>query len=282
MATFLQSGKVTITEGDRPSGRTEHMLNLDGALADTAAQARTSASSLLDATLDGMPLREYSAEWVAVRKWRVVADYGTAIAANGGVDAEVGNIRKTWQITNQTARVLRGFEEVSKREKSDGQAPPAALRTPAFDKQIGVNADGTVEGVDIRTPIEFYSETHYVAFSTVTTLYVDTIRSLASTVNNAVFKGLNAGEVLFLGANIDLVREDLYEIRYEFEIRRNTTLDESAFLPSSPAVSVRGHDVVWYYVAPLEDPTIEDETPQAIAEVVTRVYPLANLAGLGI
>lgn len=64
---------------------------------------------------------------------------------------------------------------------------------------IGATADA-VEGTDITVPIYTFSESHTFSDSDVTTAYKSILFSATGTVNAATFKGLAAGEALFLGA----------------------------------------------------------------------------------
>ncbi|MCC5829764.1 MAG: hypothetical protein JJU36_10000, partial [Phycisphaeraceae bacterium] len=77
---------------------------------------------------------------------------------------------------------------------------PAGQAAPDFQGAIGVNQDN-VEGVDITVPVYSFSETHYLPDSMVTNAYKGTLFHLTGKVNAGTFKGLAAGECLFLGAS---------------------------------------------------------------------------------
>ena len=71
---------------------------------------------------------------------------------------------------------------------------------PDFGGAVGVTHD-SVEGVDITIPVYSFSETHFLDAAFVTPAYYGTLFNLTGKVNNASFKGLAAGECLFLGAS---------------------------------------------------------------------------------
>ena len=58
-----------------------------------------------------------------------------------------------------------------------------------------------IEGVDITIPVYSFSETDFPDAAFVTLAYYSTLFNLTGKVNNASFKGLAAGECLFLGAS---------------------------------------------------------------------------------
>jgi len=71
---------------------------------------------------------------------------------------------------------------------------------PNFGGAVGVTHD-SVEGVDITIPVYSFSETHFLDAAFVTPAYYGTLFNITGKVNNASFKGLAAGECLFLGAS---------------------------------------------------------------------------------
>ena len=82
-----------------------------------------------------------------------------------------------------------------------GHAGYAASGTvPDFGGAIGVTHDN-VEGVDITIPVYSFPETHFLDAAFVTPGYYGTLFNLTGKVNDASFKGLAAGECLFLGAS---------------------------------------------------------------------------------
>lgn len=65
---------------------------------------------------------------------------------------------------------------------------------------IGVDGNG-VQGVDVVVPALTWTETYDVKSTYVTSSYIRNVAGLTGTVNNASFRGFEAGEVLFLGAS---------------------------------------------------------------------------------
>ena len=92
---------------------------------------------------------------------------------------------------------------------------------PNFGGAVSVTHD-SVEGVDITIPVYSFSETHFLDAAFVTPAYYGTLFNLTGKVNNASFKGLAAGECLFLGASVE-TRADDWEITYRFAGSPNRT-----------------------------------------------------------
>lgn len=110
---------------------------------------------------------------------------------------------------------------------------------------INVDADGNVNGVDVPCPSMEFAETHYFRPSKVTTGYKKTIANLTGCINNARFRGFEAGEVMFLGAsgsrNGDN-RDDDWTITFKFAVKSN---ESQIQIGDYTIPSVRGWDYVW-------------------------------------
>ena len=77
---------------------------------------------------------------------------------------------------------------------------PAGVGTPDHDKVIGFNPETRgVAGATVMRPMARFVETHVVTSQTVTQAYKRDVLSLVGKTNDALFKGMNKGEVLSLG-----------------------------------------------------------------------------------
>src|SRR6056297_3666917 len=106
-----------------------------------------------------------------------------------------------------------GTQHITQSLSTISRTAPAGKTAPDFKGAIGVTHDA-VEGVDITVPVYAFSETHYLAVATVTAAYKLQIFQLTGTVNDAAFKGLAAGECLFLGASGAKRGTDKWEINF--------------------------------------------------------------------
>lgn len=161
---------------------------------------------------------------------------------------------------------------------------PAA---PNMFGAIGVDGD-SVQGVDIVVPQLTWTETYDVPDLYVTTDYIKSVSSLTGTVNNATFRGFEAGEVLFLGASgsqqWDSDKGDgPWSLSYKFAAAANQGPGKTY-----PAITIGeitdiakdGHDYLWVRY---EDDVSNDtllKKPKFV--YVNKVYRRANFALLGI
>jgi len=154
----------------------------------------------------------------------------------------------------------------------------ASGTAPNFGGAIGVTHDN-VEGVDITVPVYNFSETHYLADATVTPSYRGTLFNLTGKVNNGSFKGLAAGECLFLGASGSKRGEDDWEITYRFAASPNRT---GISVGPITVASKKGWEYLWVRYADEEDSGSNTLVKKPIAAYVERVYEEGNFAALGI
>ena len=155
----------------------------------------------------------------------------------------------------------------------------AAGTAPDFRGAIGVTHDN-VEGVDITVPVYNFSETHYLPASQVTNAYKGTLFELTGKVNSAAFKGLAAGECLFMGASGSRREgEDDWEITFRFAASPNRT---GISVGPITGIAKKGWEYLWVRYADVEDPASNTLVKQPVAAYVEKVYEEASFAGLGI
>jgi len=163
-------------------------------------------------------------------------------------------------------------------------ADPGIHAAPNFGGAIGVTEDED-QGVDITVPVYTFSETHHFATSFVTTAYKGTLFSLTGRVHDAPFKGLAAGECLFLGAagtqrgGAGGSGGDPWEISYAFAGSPNVT---GLSIGSITGIVKNGWDYLWASYRQAEDVTAKMLIRKPVAAYVERVYQEGGFAALGI
>jgi len=160
-------------------------------------------------------------------------------------------------------------------------APGLPGTPPDFQGAIGVTDNG-VEGVDITVPVYQFSETHYLDNSVVTQAYKNTLFNLTGKVNNASFKGLAAGECLFLGASGSrrgTSGGDDWEITFRFAGSPNVT---GLAIGPIPGIDKKGWEYLWVRYAETEDENASALVQRPIAAYVEQVYESGNFSALGI
>ena len=147
---------------------------------------------------------------------------------------------------------------------------------PDFKGAIGVTHE-SVEGVDITVPVYNFSETHY--FSEVSLGYRMTLFALTGKINSGSFRGLGAGECLFLGAAGSQRGAELWEVTFRFAASPNRSDIPVGDLTVSHKL---GWDYLWVRYADSEDTASHTLVKKPIAAYVERVYEMASFGVLGI
>ncbi len=155
---------------------------------------------------------------------------------------------------------------------------PAGVVAPDFGDLIGVTENG-VDGVDITVPVYTFSETHNLDPATVTNTYKGTLFSLTGCTNDAGFKGLAAGECLFLGASGSRRGNDPWEITYAFAGSPNVT---GLTIGDINGIDKKGWEYLWLHHTKQEDAAAKMLVYKPLVAVVDRVYDGAGFAVLGI
>ena len=157
----------------------------------------------------------------------------------------------------------------------------ASGTAPDFGGAIGVTHDN-VEGVDITIPVYNFSETHYLPASQVTSAYKGTLFNLTGKVNSGSFRGLAAGECLFLGASGSrrgTAPEDDWEITFKFAGSPNRS---GITVGPISGISKKGWEYLWVRYADVEDAASNTLVKQPVAAYVEKVYEEGNFGALGI
>ncbi len=177
-----------------------------------------------------------------------------------------------------------GTQHITQSLSTPGSYAPAGSTPPNFRGAVGVTQD-SVEGVDITVPIYNFSETHYLPAATVTNAYKGVLFNLTGKVNAGAFRGLAAGECLFLGASGSLRVPESdpsggdWEITFKFAGSPNRT---GITIGTIAGVSKKGWEYLWVRYADVEDGASNTLVKQPIAAYVEKVYDEASFAGLGI
>jgi hypothetical protein len=175
-----------------------------------------------------------------------------------------------------TAKRLHSLETVNRYRDTSGDWFP--VEPPDFKGLIGVQKDG-VEGVEIGVPAPTYRETHVFTPASLTLAYRRTVSRMAYTVNEEAFKGFEAGEALFIGA--EFTQRDSEKIIgvYSFAISENET---ALTVGDITGIEKDGHDYLWVLYGDAEDETAEYIVKKPIAAYVERVYRRTDFASLQI
>ena len=152
---------------------------------------------------------------------------------------------------------------------------------------IGMDGD-SVQGVDIVVPQLTWNESYDVPWRYVTTAYIKKLSSLTGTVNDAAFRGFDAGEVLFLGASgsqqWDSDKGDgPWNLSYKFVASANQGSGKTypaITIGSISGIEKDGHDYLWVRYEDTVSNNSLIKRPKAV--YVDKVYGRADFNELGI
>lgn len=154
---------------------------------------------------------------------------------------------------------------------------------PDYKRAIGKTKD-RIEGVDVFTPKFDWSRT--VQRPEVTLAYKKTLSDMTGVVNNDVFYGFAAGEVLYLGASGTFTQNEGWSITHNFSRQKNqlyVTINDDLELGPQPG-NFGFAKLGWQYLwVAYSDEIVGDEVaPRAIAAFVEDVYEMGDFTRLGI
>lgn len=182
-------------------------------------EARTTALAIIPITYNSIPRSNLgSFERVNATTWKVTASYEMAdgSGSNSGGDPATLENSYTFEASGGSQNVKQGIT---------GYARRFAVGLPGgeiVDSCIGDDGQ-TVSGVDIVIPQFQWSETYWFAPATMTTDRKNVIASCVGEINDRVFRGYAAGEVLFLGASGSRQGNGWWQITFKFAYQKNAT-----------------------------------------------------------
>jgi hypothetical protein len=209
------------------------------------------------------------AEWVDEDaddgKWNVIVRYGIRPPLSAGLSSY------SFETTGGTQHTTQSLQTV-------GVYAPSGRTAPNMHGAIGVTHD-RVEGVDITVPVYHFSETHTLSIVFVNNSYLGTLFNLTGTVNNARFRGFQAGECLFHGVTGSKHGYDNWELTYRFSALPNRT---DLVVGGITRIAKRGWDYLWVRYEDSEDSVAHTVVKRPTAVYVEQVYYFTNFAKLGI
>ena len=240
-------------------------------------------------TYDGLPRQSVQIEPISEEYWDAsvrYADSSSPSSTSGGTpDPGSNEYTYSFDTMGGTQHITQSLDTVS--SYADSSIPSA----PDFHGAIGVsntNGNAEVQGVDVTVPIYNFSETHYLTVEQVTPEYKGTLFQLTGKVNNATFRGLAAGECLFLGASGTLHGTEFtdgtsgggdWEITYRFAASPNKT---GITIGSISGIAKKGWEYLWVRYADVEDMNAMAMVKRPVAAYVEQVYESADFSSLDI
>lgn len=262
----------TISEFEQGSpetdgGRTVRRYYVTGSTDDAAA--RSYALAQIPTTDDGLPRQR-----VRVRRIFDGAHEAEAIFSSRAVGGEepqqVGDdARESFRTTGRTERITHGLETIA-------AYTPGALDSIDFFGAINANAN-EVGGVEITVPVFEFQLTEVFEAAWITEAYKGILNAATGTTNDNTFRGLAAGECLFLGAEGTTRFDGKWEITFYFAASPNQT---GLSVGSITGIDKKGFEYLWIYYEPEVDDTNSVITQEPRQVTIERVYASSDFSTL--
>ena len=259
--------------GAKDTSTCDVQFRLTGTTSDTQVHtyARNQANTVRTRVLSGivMLVTSYDVEHLGGDAWEVTLHY----ESQGQDDDEQPEAMKrgrSFDTTGATTHMSCGYAE----QRYPSTAP---------NMNAAIEADETnVKGVDVLIPALQWQETYDVPSSVVSNGYVKSVASLTGCVNDAGFRGFDAGEVLFAGCSgsqqWDSEKGDgPWSLTFKFIASQNVT---GLTVGGISGISKKGHEYLWVRFTGDASQNALLQKPTGV--YVDQVYRTVSFGGLGI
>ena len=228
---------------------------------DDDVQVRSLVAATAPTSYNGLKRDNYSIETLGAGIWECKVHYVELSSdSQYTFDTGGGTQHVTQSLANLQSRAAPGF------------------LAPNFFGAIGVNGD-RVDGTDVTVPVFNFTETHYIDDTLIDGAYKLALFNLTGKVNDAGFKGLAKGEVLFLGASGSKRGFDDWELTFRFAASPNAT---NLSIGDITGINKEGWNYLWVRFIDDEDATAKTLIKRPMAAYVERVYDYGDFSSLGI
>lgn len=228
-------------------------------------EIRIAAGEVLETEAFGLSYQSHRITPFGGDCWYLEATYGNAEYVN------FDDRKITYEVGSTSQHIVQSLATIL-----GGKAAGVTGGVPDFKGAINVSRDG-INGVDIDFATFIFTETVLFSEDNVTNAYLRKVKSLANKVNDAPFRGWEAGEVKFNGATIARQNADNFELTFRFEVSENKT---GMVVNGSDPFDKEGWDYIWFVFA--DNTSAANNVKQVKYFYVERVYDRGDFSDLGI
>jgi hypothetical protein len=209
----------------------------------------------------------YSVSFLGDNAWQVTINYAKDGAEDGNQPLKRA---RSFDTSGGTQHITQAYGETK-----------FGANAPDQQKAIGVDSNG-VNGVDIVVPQLQWQESYDVPNAFVTDAYIRGVSGVTGTTNSGVFRGFQAGEVLFVGCSGSQEWDDEkgrgpWSLSFRFVASKNVTGET---IGDIGGVNKKGHEYVWVRYEESESSSQLIKKPKAV--YVNKVYREEDFSALGI
>ena len=177
------------------------------------------AYSAVPKTMDDLDLDQISVkERIGENCWKITAEYPHK--ERNGTD------QQQQQEPEFAFSISAGTKHITHSIRTIGNYAPPGETAPSYGGAINVNEKGEAAGVDIVSSTFSFTEKHFYDNSHITNTFKRNVASLVGKVNSGTFRGWEAGELLFVGADGSRkgnTAKDRWEITFRYRVSMNRT-----------------------------------------------------------
>jgi hypothetical protein len=224
----------------------------------------------LPATYAGFGYRDLSIKELAYGLAKGTANYAgeTSDEPDSGSPSEPSEF--SFEIDSNQVKVFSSFSVI-------GSAAVSGETIPDNGTLIGVQPDGTVDGIEVPQMTYSFSEVHH--FKTVTNANKAALASLVGTVNfGAAFREAAAGEAMLAGVSGSKQGDEFWKIRYRWMVIPNMT----GVTIGPVTITKKGWDYIEWFTRDTENTTNKKVEKKIIGYKIHRVLREGNFALLGL
>jgi len=228
MAIYFNEGVPSRSSAENPRSITLN-YRLTGTNDDVFARAYAIACTA--AMYDSLFRQDVKLTPIGESIWHIEVTYGPL------KKPEVGDFKWAFDTTGGTAHITQSKQTISKYVPAGGQVED-------FKGAIGVTDSGDVQGCDVVIRSFRWTETWELNAASVTFAYAMTLYALTGTVNDDLFRGFAAGEVLFEGApgSRSSKDPDIVELTFHFRAEANAA---NLTVGDIANIEKHGQDYLW-------------------------------------
>lgn len=207
--------------------------------------------------------------------WRASATYSsTRSAPISSVQGSIEDPEVSYQLGGETKHITQSLGVRVYRAAGLWSLGDSIARV------IGAKKDG-VEGADILTPVVTFSETHYFLRKNLTRSLRTTWENMFAKTNSVPFRGYDAGEVLFEGAQVTIrgAGDTAVPVAFSFRRRQNKT---NVVFGAVTAASIEGWELVDMRYKDEKDTDTKRTEKKPDRVHIHKVYDSGDFGALGI
>jgi hypothetical protein len=189
-------------------------------------------------------------------------------------EPEAGDFSWSFDTTGGTKHITQGISHVQ-------SYVPSGKTAVDHKGTIGVNENGDVEGVDVPDKSFKWTEHRQLLLADYGWTYAGIVDDLTGTINNAAFRGMATGTVLFAGAQGTRSIKDplILDLTYHFEYQRSGV---SLSVGDITGISKVGWQYLWVEYRKKDGGTANRNATVPVQVNVEEVLPSDDFSLLGI